>query len=201
MGFQECDDISRVLSDAKRWELSGDYGTLNGGRALGIAYLKSRWTLVSSGKEDVGEDSRRQYYGRRSAQWARFKHVNGSTAFFANHHGPLPVNAGGGCTGSATGYNLLKMIAQNVHDGDAVFLVGDFNAGVSSSRIKALGKFMNRVYTGSAHGGVDHIFSNCDEAHVVESKNLGSGGSDHDALSTLFSIPVAGHAQEQVAMM
>eukprot|EP00929_Paragymnodinium_shiwhaense_P031979 TRINITY_DN177_c0_g3_i1.p1 TRINITY_DN177_c0_g3~~TRINITY_DN177_c0_g3_i1.p1 ORF type:complete len:465 (-),score=72.44 TRINITY_DN177_c0_g3_i1:506-1768(-) len=189
IGFQECDDIGRVLGDAKRHGLSGDYGALNGGRAIAVAYLKTRWTLISSGVEDVGEDSRRQYYGKRSAVWGRFRHTDGRTVFFINHHGPLPVSAGGGCAGSATAYNILRTIADNAHSQDAVFLVGDFNAQPHSSRVKALDGFMHRVYTGSSHGGVDHIFSNCGGAHVTKTENLGSGGSDHDAITASFTIP------------
>merc|ERR1719215_436930 len=54
IGFQECDDVGRVLRDARDHGLAGDHGTLNGGRALALAYLKSRWTLLASGREDVG---------------------------------------------------------------------------------------------------------------------------------------------------
>eukprot|EP00929_Paragymnodinium_shiwhaense_P032646 TRINITY_DN18066_c0_g1_i1.p1 TRINITY_DN18066_c0_g1~~TRINITY_DN18066_c0_g1_i1.p1 ORF type:complete len:756 (+),score=149.41 TRINITY_DN18066_c0_g1_i1:93-2360(+) len=189
IGFQECDDINRILGDAKRWGLSGDYGHLSGGRAIAIAYRKSRWTLISSGVEDVGEDSREQWYGKRSAHWGRFRHRDGRTVFFANHHGPLPVSKSGGCAGSATAYNIIRMIAENAHSTDAVFLVGDFNAQPWSSRIQSLDKYMHRVYTGSSHGGVDHIFSSCGGSHVVKSENLGTGGSDHDAITTVFEIP------------
>jgi len=188
IGFQECDSTDWIMGDAKRHGLSGDYGTLSGGRAIAIAYLKSRWTLLKSGKEDVGEDSRRQYYGKRSAHWGRFRNADNRTVFFANHHGPLPVSTSGGCAGSATSYNILRMIAENAHADDIVFLVGDFNAQPHSTRIKALDKFMNRVYTGSSHGGVDHIFSNCGDSQVTKTENLGSGGSDHDAITTSFTI-------------
>eukprot|EP00929_Paragymnodinium_shiwhaense_P057836 TRINITY_DN2896_c0_g1_i5.p1 TRINITY_DN2896_c0_g1~~TRINITY_DN2896_c0_g1_i5.p1 ORF type:complete len:426 (+),score=61.34 TRINITY_DN2896_c0_g1_i5:92-1369(+) len=188
IGFQECDSTDWVMGDAKRHGLSGDYGTLSGGRAIAIAYLKSRWTLLDSGVEDVGEDSRQQYYGKRSAHWGRFRNADGRTAFFANHHGPLPVSTSGGCAGSTTAYNILRMIAENAHPEDTVFLVGDFNAQPHSSRIQALDKFMHRVYTGSSHGGVDHIFSNCGKSHVTKTENLGSGGSDHDAITASISI-------------
>merc|ERR1711865_259843 len=57
-----------------------------------------------------------------------------------------------------------------------------------SSRIQTLDRFMNRVYTGSSHGGVDHVFSNCAGSMVESTNNLGSGGSDHDALNVVFNI-------------
>jgi len=193
MGFQECKDVERVMRDAKKHGLSGDYGTLSlvkDDRALGFAYLKSRWTLIASGWEDVGEDSRHMYYGRRAAQWARLQRQDSNaTAFFINHHGPLPISVSGGCAGSATAYNILRVIAQNAHASDLVILVGDFNAQHHSSRIQTLGKHMNKVFSGTSHGGVDHIFSNCGEASaVVSATNIGTGGSDHDALNAIFSL-------------
>jgi len=82
------------------------------------------------------------------------------------------------------------MIGENAYKSDAVFLVGDFNAASWSSRGKALDKHMHRIFSGTSHGGVDHIYSNCGgEEHVVESANLGSGGSDHDAIMSVFTIP------------
>jgi len=188
IGFQECDNIGWIMGDASKHGLTSEYGTLDGGRALGLAYRKSRWTLLDSGKEDVGEDSRKQWYGKRSAQWGRFQNKEGEVVFFVNHHGPLPVSESGGCAGSATAYNIMRMIAENAHKDDVVVLVGDFNAQAHSSRIQTLDRFMNRVYTGSSHGGVDHVFSNCAGSMVESTNNLGSGGSDHDALNVVFNI-------------
>merc|ERR1719424_1719788 len=188
IGFQECDNIGWIMGDASKHGLTGEYGTLDGGRALGLAYRKSRWTLLDSGKEDVGEDSRKQWYGKRSAQWGRFQNKEGEVVFFVNHHGPLPVSESGGCAGSATAYNIMRMIAENAHKDDVVVLVGDFNAQAHWSRIQTLDRFMNRVYTGSSHGGVDHVFSNCAGSTVESTTNLGSGGSDHDALNVVFNI-------------
>jgi len=193
MGFQECKDVNRVMRDAKRHGLSGDYDTLSlvkDDRALGLAYLKSRWNLIASGWEDVGEDSSQQYYGRRAAQWARLQRKDdNATAFLINHHGPLPVSASGGCAGSATAYNILRVIAQNAHVSDLVILVGDFNAQHHSSRIQTLSKHMNKIFSGTSHGGVDHIFSNCGEGSaIVSATNIGTGGSDHDALNVVLNL-------------
>eukprot|EP00928_Gymnodinium_smaydae_P010531 TRINITY_DN13978_c0_g1_i1.p1 TRINITY_DN13978_c0_g1~~TRINITY_DN13978_c0_g1_i1.p1 ORF type:complete len:408 (-),score=40.21 TRINITY_DN13978_c0_g1_i1:429-1652(-) len=189
IGFQECGDVHRVMNDARSHGLQEEYGTINGGRGLAMAYLKSRWTVLTSGGEDVGEDSRRQYYGKRAAHWARLRHSDGTVVFFINHHGPLPVSHGGGCTGSATAYNIMRLIAENAHAGDGIVLVGDFNAQKHSSRIQALDRHMHRIFSGSSHGGVDHIYSNCQGSAVVSAQNLGSGGSDHDALSAVLAIP------------
>merc|ERR1712194_745210 len=98
MGFQECDDRDRVMGEAESSGLHADYATIDGGRAIAMAYLKTRWTKLASGHEDVGEDSPNQYYGRRSVVWGRFEQKEiGKTVFFVNHHGPLKVSEGGGC--------------------------------------------------------------------------------------------------------
>jgi len=47
---------------------------------------------------------------------------------------------------------------------------------------------MHRLYTGASFGGVDHVFSNCGGSHVVSRRNLGSGGSDHDALDVVIRM-------------
>mmetsp|Transcript_70048 Transcript_70048/g.200752 ORF Transcript_70048/g.200752 Transcript_70048/m.200752 type:complete len:351 (-) Transcript_70048:411-1463(-) len=188
MGFQECDDRWRILGDAKAEGLQGDWEALDGGRAIALMYRKDRFQLLESGAEDVGEDSSVQWYGKRSAVWVRLRHVDGTTVFFINHHGPLPVSASGGCTGSATAHNIMRVIATHAHAGDAIILTGDFNAEPSSSRIEELNKRLNKVYSGTSMGGVDHIFSNC--AQDAQGQNLGKGvgqfGSDHDALSVTF---------------
>jgi len=190
MAFQECDDRHRVISDAKLEGLSGDYEALDGGRAVAIAYRKSRWTLKAHGTEDVGEDDAHQHYGKRTAMWVRLQHNDGKIVFFVNHHGPLPVGWGGGCTGSATAHNIMRVIAENAHPNDAIILVGDFNAPADSSRIQELDKRLNRVFSGTEMKGVDHIFTNC--AADAQGSNLGKGkgefGSDHDALSVSFKF-------------
>merc|ERR1712151_60773 len=160
MGFQECDDRWRVVRDAGLD--SNEYEAIDGGRAIAIAYRKTAWTLLDHGSVDVGEDSRDQYYGKRSLMWVRLQNkVSGKTVFFANHHGPLRVSQGGGCTGSATAMNIMKVIAENAHSEDLIVLVGDFNAALGSSRINELERRLSRVHSGHFLGGIDHVFSNC----------------------------------------
>jgi len=191
MGFQECDDRDRVMGEAESSGLRAAYATIDGGRAIAMAYLKSRWVPLASGHADVGEDSPNQYYGRRSVVWGRFKHMtNNRTVFFVNHHGPLRVNEGGGCTGAATALHIMKVIAENAEVEDAIILTGDFNAMASSSRIRELSRRLNRIFTGHAIGGIDHIFTNCGEG--ARGRILGKGdgeyGSDHDAISAVLYI-------------
>merc|ERR1719401_1469627 len=108
-----------------------------------------------------------------------------------NHHGPLPVGWGSGCTGSATAINIMRVIAEHAHPDDAVILVGDFNAETDSSRIQELDRRLNRVFSGTELGGVDHVFTNC-AGDAKKEVNLGKGrgefGSDHDALSVTFKF-------------
>mmetsp|Transcript_39304 Transcript_39304/g.108405 ORF Transcript_39304/g.108405 Transcript_39304/m.108405 type:complete len:845 (+) Transcript_39304:3-2537(+) len=192
LGFQDSKDVARLMGEAADRGLSGEYGVLSEAldqRALGIAYRTSRWIVNSSGWEDVGEDSPWAYIGKRAAQWARLQHSSGLVVFFVNHHGPQPISAKGTCVGSATAYNIMRVIAENAHPGDALILVGDFNAQMHSSRIRVLDDFMHRVFTGTPMGGVDHIYSNCVGDAVSSTTSFASGGIGHDALSAIFRIP------------
>jgi len=185
MAFQECDDRLRILNDARAEGLLGDYDALDGGNAIALAYRIDKWRLLDQGAQDVGEDSQPQYYGRRTAMWARLAHNSSNkTVFFVNHHGPLPVSRAGSCTGSATALNIMKMISDHAHMSDAIILVGDFNARWGSTRITELNRRLHHVYSGTAMRGIDHVYSNCPLG--AEGRNLGSGGSDHDALSVTF---------------
>lgn len=187
MAFQECDDRDRILRDAKHQGLQGEYETVDGGHAIALAFRKSRFQLLEHGSEEVGEDSKAQYYGRRSAQWVRLLHRDGIVVFFVNHHGPLRVSEDGGCTGSSVALNIMQVIAGNAHPDDRIVLVGDFNAEPWSSRISELDKRLHRVSSGTRMGGVDHVYTNCKRS-VVNKTNLGTGGSDHDALSVVFEF-------------
>jgi len=189
MGFQECEDVWRVLHDAGLHH--DEYEAIDGGRAIAVAWRKSSWTLLAHDSVDVGEDSPQQYYGKRSAMWVRLQnHGDGKTVFFVNHHGPLKVSQGGGCTGSATALNILKVISENAHGTDVIILVGDFNAALGCSRVQELEKRLDKVHSGRIFGGVDHIFSNCGSRGVGQTLGKGDGyyKSDHEALSATFGI-------------
>mmetsp|Transcript_39546 Transcript_39546/g.113858 ORF Transcript_39546/g.113858 Transcript_39546/m.113858 type:complete len:477 (-) Transcript_39546:143-1573(-) len=184
MAFQECEGIRWVLSDAG---LLGEYEMLTGPHALCIAYQKSDWRLLSQSAANVAEDRGDQWYGTRAGMWVRLQHYRtGQVLFFVNHHGPLPLNSGGRCGGEATAFNLLRLIASEARDGDVIALVGDFNAGPNSQTLQSLRSHMHPVYTGSSFGGVDHVLSSC--PRVAGTRNLGSGGSDHDALEAVIQL-------------
>ncbi|CAE7196546.1 unnamed protein product [Symbiodinium pilosum] len=182
MGFQECDDIERVVHDAG---LQNEYTRIQGPHALGVAYRKSTWQELGRGQTDIAEDRRDQWYGQRGVQWVRVQHrQNGRTVIFLNFHGPLPLSSGGKCGCEATAYNIMRVIGENADSNDDVILVGDFNSVTGSPTIQKLSERMHRVFSGNSHGGVDHIFSSCPS--VKGTWNLGTGGSDHDALSALI---------------
>mmetsp|Transcript_128198 Transcript_128198/g.356743 ORF Transcript_128198/g.356743 Transcript_128198/m.356743 type:complete len:427 (-) Transcript_128198:48-1328(-) len=189
MGFQECTQPYRVLYDAG---MDKDFVAWHTNQNICIAYRKSVWKMLEKGERIVANDQPKpgQNFGQRTGMWMRLRHQKtNETVFFMNHHGPLPVSESGGCTGSATAYNIMRVISEHAQATDGIILVGDFNAESWSSRIQALDKFMHRIYTGVSMGGVDHIFSNCGESATLRKDNLGSGGSDHDALSAVIRIP------------
>eukprot|EP00933_Yihiella_yeosuensis_P056347 TRINITY_DN5547_c1_g1_i1.p1 TRINITY_DN5547_c1_g1~~TRINITY_DN5547_c1_g1_i1.p1 ORF type:complete len:452 (-),score=74.04 TRINITY_DN5547_c1_g1_i1:77-1432(-) len=186
IGFQECDDVGRILRDAR---LDHTFTPIDGGNAIAMAYRTDTWEALNSGKGHVAEDSRQQYYGKRAVVWARLRHRStGKVMFFLNHHGPLPVGTGGKCGGQATAYQILKLLAQKAQKDDLIIVTGDFNAGPGSDTIQALDEKMHRLYTGKTLGDVDHFFSNCAGESFKGGRNLGGGGSDHDALSAEFEF-------------
>lgn len=186
MGFQECDDASWPMKDAG---LADQFEVVTGGHALAIAYRTNAFELIEHGEDEVAEDREDQWYGKRDAQWARLRHRGTSkTVFFVNHHGPLPVNTGGLCGGAATAYNILKMIALNSHRHDAVIFVGDFNANEKCPTLQRLKEHFHTGFTGKSFGGIDNVFTSCGPDSVLEKRNLGAGGSDHDALSVVLRV-------------
>merc|ERR1712087_1083645 len=95
--------------------------------------------------------------------------------FFLNHHGPLQVNTGGECGGEATAYNMLKVIGLHAQNSDVKILLGDLNADNNSATQKVLKRHLYQI----ARDWVDAIYSSCKSDSW---KNLGNGGSDHNAI-------------------
>jgi len=196
MGFQECEDVAWPLRDAKAAGMPGDYATIVGQHAIALAYRKEAFDLLEQGSADVAEDGAAQHFGRRSVIWVRLTHkASKRPIFFINHHGPTPVNSGGICGSSGTSYNLLKAVAENARVGDAVVLVGDFNAWSNDPE----GKWLEEVGRLDCHiphvfsnpviddvWGIDNFFATCLTA--VQKQVMPKGGSDHNALSVVFEV-------------
>jgi len=187
MGFQECDDVKRIVSDSGMLQTHDFY---RGTHAVSNAWAKVAWHPIKHGHTEVAEDHRSQWYGRRAVVWSRLQHKKtGKVVFFMNFHGPLPVGGDGGgfCGAEASAYNMLKVIGENARQGDCIILVGDFNAVRNSKFLNSLGKYLTHQYQGNSFGGVDNFYTNgC--VQLVSSRNLGNGGSDHDALGATFRI-------------
>jgi len=179
MGFQECDDPWRVLNDGG---LGSSYDVVSGHHATAIAYNKDKWDKLGGGSEEVAQDRPEQYYGRREVGWARLRSkANGKVVFVVNHHGPLPVNTGGICGGEVTAYRILKVFGARAQDSDFKLLLGDLNAEYHAATQSTLGWKMHRVTA----NWVDAIFASCPNGNA---RNLGNGGSDHDAIEAVFQI-------------
>jgi endonuclease/exonuclease/phosphatase family metal-dependent hydrolase len=185
IGFQECDDVDRVMQDAG---LTDSFETIDGEMSIALAYNRHKWQLLSWDRRNVAEDREDQYYGRRNGVWARLQSLSTRrVVLFVNHHGPLPVNTGGKCTGRSVAYQLFRMIGYHAHWGDAVVLVGDFNADRNSDTARVLDDQLKPLYTGVSFNGVDHIYGQCVKSNP-QTENLGNGGSDHDALAATIEL-------------
>jgi len=189
LGFQECENPWQLLWQAD-WQ--SDYHAIHvaHGRAvqLCIAYRNTTWKLLNSGDAWVSQD---QKYGSRYVMWVRLQHIKTKEIlFFANHHGPLPLNSGGVPGGPATASALLGQVAKNSQSGDAIILVGDFNADGGSLTIRQLECRMNHVAWGDKYNGVDNIFANVAFSHISRGhgKSLYGGNSDHNALEVFLDL-------------
>lgn len=199
LGFQECVDGDFLLDRAG---LANDYAIFRA-RQCCMAYRKTSWTLLDSGSGYVATDVQ---YGLRIAQWMRLKHKGTNRVMlFVNHHGPMPVNSGGVCGMGSTVYQLAKLIQNRAQCGDVVILVGDFNAGPASTTVLGLRQCFTTVYSGESLGlRLDYVFSNLPASAVNLTQDLGSAGSDHNAISVTFKVgrgplPTPAPADPQVA--
>lgn len=178
-GFQECDDPNWIMGDAGM--SSDDYDYVRWASNT-LAFNKRRFEKIESGKDKWAQDFGHFNY-QRGAHWVRLQEKStGNKLFVMNHHGPLPVNTGGICGGEATAYNMLNQIKQHSEPGDALLFMGDFNADGGSQTVQTLKGYMHHAM----NDWVDNFFSNCGGNAVKETKNLGKGGSDHNALMTII---------------
>merc|ERR1712048_730080 len=180
VGFQECDDPNWIMGDAGMTTEEYDYVRWGSNT---LAFKRTRFEKQAQGDGEFVAQDFGAYSYRRGAHWVRLQEkATGNKLFVMNHHGPLPVNTGGRCGGEATAYNLLAMIKKYSEPGDALLFMGDFNADGGSETVKSLQGYMDHVF----NDWVDNFFSNCGGDAVKETKNLGKGGSDHNALMTII---------------
>jgi hypothetical protein len=178
-GFQECDDPNWIMGDAGMSR--NDYDYVRWGSNT-LVFHSGRFEKLAAGEDKFAQDFGRFNY-QRGAHWARLQErETGNIIFVMNHHGPLPVNSGGICGGEATAYNMLSLIKQHSEPGDALLFMGDFNADGGSRTVQTMKGYMHHVMS----DWVDNFFSNCGGDAVKVTKNLGRGGSDHNALMTII---------------
>lgn len=189
MGFQECNNPWQLLWQAG---IQHEYEAMhvNHGRAvdLCIVYRNATWTLLARGEQSVAND---KTFGARYAMWVRLEHIRTKERlFFMNHHGPLPLNSGGTSGGPATASALLDLVIQHAAEGDAVILVGDFNADGGSLTVRQLECRLSHVAWGDKYNGIDNVFANVKFSHIANGhgKTLHGGDSDHNALSVSIDL-------------
>lgn len=180
MAFQECMDLQYVMEMAG---MADEYTVFDGEQEICMAYKTASWSLESRGQDSVAEDAPSSYWRKRDVQFLRLRHLEtGKGLVFMNHHGPLPISSGGVCGGQATAYNIAAKAASVSQPGDAIVILGDFNAGLDSATVKALSNKYHKVISGTQEGHIDHIFTNLDASAVLSAQTIGGGGSDHDAV-------------------
>jgi len=186
MAFQEAGDIWWPLGQAGLKKDEHDQVQAHG---LAVVWRPAAWKKLANGLYAVAEDTAQQHYGKRYIIWVRLQNsLTNRTMLFANTHGPLPVGTGGLCGGNTTGSMILGLLKKQKEPEDLIVLTGDFNAGHSSDTFRTLSDKIHHIFTGQSFGGIDHFFSNCAGDFIANTTNLGSGGSDHDALTVTWNV-------------
>jgi len=184
VGLQACSDPSAVLIDEA---LNEKYTALRGPDNLAIVYATADWKVLGQGHAQVAVDEVEQFQGVRSVQWSRLRHQqNAQTVFFVNHEGPMRVNSGGRHGGPATAAGILRTIYENIEEGDAVILAGNFNAQPGSQTVRELEAFLPRVtpLEAMADSDMDHMFSSLEATHA---EPRGANGESRAALVVHFA--------------
>lgn len=187
MLFQECDDVGRIIKDSG----FGCFTPYTGSRAVTLAWNANRFEELAKGAKDVAEDRPEQYYGFRTAVWARLREKSsGKTFFILSHHGPLPVNTGGADGGAGTAGNIKAVIDANKDPKDTLVLAGDFNADANFQTITTL----KNSYQLIASDWVDHLFTlpafNNDGSYYsaisADTEIVYNTGSDHRGIRAIY---------------
>ena len=190
--FQECDDVNHIKNGLGYYDLS----TYSPCHAVAMAWSNSRFTEISKGYEDVGEDGPSQYYGTRCLVWARLQDkVSNKIVFAASHHGPLPVDTGGKTGMPSVAQRINEVITQNMQSGDTVILGGDFNTNLHSwpTTVSILRDTYN--YNIRASDGLDHILTKGNALDATPQKTIipaSQTGSDHNGIKLVWSNGLSG---------
>jgi len=179
IGFQECEDVARVLSDAGLSNFDHYQGPNKpANNPAPLAWNRDVFSKVGGpGNKWVASDQ----YGGRYMTWVRLQHIaSGAKIFFANTHGPL-----GNC-GSTLGRNWVAGVNENKVQGDIVFFTGDFNCGTGSSAMNAIKGALVNDNMNDIDGGIDQIIT---DLGIKESGGSVNGyPSDHPMIKGTFRV-------------
>ncbi|CAE7207621.1 unnamed protein product [Symbiodinium natans] len=152
IGFQECDDVGKVITGTSL-ATSFEYYTPAKGNDAPMAWQHTKYRAVDGpGTVWIARDK----YGDRKMNWVRLQVIGSSTTiFFANTHGPLDQCGGG--PGETVASNFINAVYSHKKPKDLVVFTGDFNCGSNQDTIKKLAEA-----TDSSYSGADHIFSSRD---------------------------------------
>ncbi|EOD07184.1 hypothetical protein EMIHUDRAFT_198514 [Emiliania huxleyi CCMP1516] len=186
IGFQECEDVSTVISNVPR--MSGRFDSFAptgipgpGDNPAPVAWDGQRFDRLGAGWLQVGSDQ----YGQRVTVWVRLlDRTTGATVFFANTHGPL-----GDCS-TALGDNWMRAVADNIAPDDFLVYTGDFNCGAGSAAINVLDGAAGGPLKLVANGGIDMIFTN--GADAASWRSVNGYPSDHPLVAATFEASAMG---------
>ncbi|CAE7938393.1 unnamed protein product [Symbiodinium sp. KB8] len=180
IGFQECDDVGKVIGGTSL-AASFEYYTPKTGNDAPMAWQHSKFTAIEGpGTAWISRDK----YGDRHMNWVRLQVIGSSaTIFFANTHGPLDQCGGG--PGETVASNYVNAVYSHKKPGDLVVFTGDFNCGQNQDTIKKLAQAFELDATDTSYNGADHIFSS-EGVRVLWKGSSPGSPSDHQLLKAVL---------------
>lgn len=189
VGFQECEDVTRVLYGANLTNF--DFFAPQGDAPM--AWSADRFQkLGEGGSVQVAKDK----YGGRFINYVRLMDKRSKeVVFFANTHGPL-----GQCAlpdGAEVAANYLEVIHRFQKPGDRVIFTGDFNCASGDPTLQHLGKELQSSASDFSFGGADHILTG-KNLKTCASETAQGFPSDHQILK--LSVSVNKHDEDAEVM-
>eukprot|EP00439_Symbiodinium_sp_Y106_P026307 s590_g3.t1 len=180
IGFQECDDVGKVIGGTSL-AASFEYYTPKKGNDAPMAWQHSKFIAIEGpGTAWISRDK----YGDRHMNWVRLQVIgSAATIFFANTHGPLDQCGGG--PGETVASNYVNAVYSHKKPGDLVVFTGDFNCGQNQDTIKKLAQAFELDATDTSYNGADHIFSSGGTRVLWKGSSPGSP-SDHQLLKAVL---------------
>ncbi|CAE7630875.1 unnamed protein product [Symbiodinium pilosum] len=180
IGFQECDDVGKIISGTSL-ATSFEYYTPTKGNDAPMAWSHTKFRAIDGpGTVWIAKDK----YGNRNMNWVRLQVIGSSSIiFFANTHGPL--DQCGGSPGETVASNYINAVYSHKQPNDMVVFTGDFNCGSNQDTIKKLAEAFELDATDSSYNGADHIFSSGGVKILWKGSSVGAP-SDHQLLKAVL---------------